>query len=79
MTAEALLPVGRDCECGCPLVWRQGHQWCAVYGSHPTEIMQDRSAPGAELISLCMNTNVDTKETLRARAYRARKRARAAA
>lgn len=31
---DALVPVGRDCDCGMPLVWRQGHQWCAVYGSH---------------------------------------------
>lgn len=33
-TADALVPVGRDCDCGMPLVWRHGHQWCAVYGSH---------------------------------------------
>ncbi len=32
---DSLLPVGRDCDCGFPLVWSGGHQRCAVYGSHP--------------------------------------------
>jgi hypothetical protein len=30
-----MIPVGRDCDCGYPLVWRLGEKWCAVYGSHP--------------------------------------------
>lgn len=34
MTAEALLPVGKDCDCGHPLIWWQGNQRCAVYGTH---------------------------------------------
>ena len=51
MTADALLPVGRDCDCGQPLVWRRGKQWCAVYGSHPTFVpIVNRRAPGALLI-----------------------------
>lgn len=33
--ADPLISVGRDCDCGHPLVWRAGHQWCSVYGSHP--------------------------------------------
>lgn len=32
---DPLLPVGRDCDCGHPLVWRRGEQVCAVFGSHP--------------------------------------------
>lgn len=37
MTAEALLPVGKNCDCGHPLVWHHGQQWCAVYGTHTTQ------------------------------------------
>jgi uncharacterized Zn finger protein (UPF0148 family) len=33
----ALIPVGRNCDCGMPLVWHHGGTWCAVYGSHPPE------------------------------------------
>ena len=32
---SALLPVGRDCDCGFPLVWHWDGQRCAVYGTHP--------------------------------------------
>jgi uncharacterized Zn finger protein (UPF0148 family) len=29
-----VIPVGVDCRCGHPLVWRDGEQWCSVYGTH---------------------------------------------
>lgn len=60
MIEQPLLPVGRDCDCGQPLVWSDGHQWCAVYGSHnnvaPHELDLLRTfgrnpfAPGAALV-----------------------------
>lgn len=31
---DSLIPVGRDCDCGHPMVWRAGHPICAVYGAH---------------------------------------------
>ena len=37
-TPEALMPVGKDCDCGYPLVWRRDKQVCSVYGTHPTPI-----------------------------------------
>lgn len=56
MSAEQpLLPVGKDCDCGHPLVWRDGEQWCAVYGRHPARPQEVRfrnySAPGARLVA----------------------------
>jgi predicted nucleotidyltransferase len=33
---DSILPVGRDCDCGHPLVWRDSAQVCAVYGRHPS-------------------------------------------
>ncbi len=48
---EALLPVGKDCDCGFPLVWRRGEQWCSVYGSHPVIVTwRNRSAYAARLV-----------------------------
>lgn len=51
---SALLPVGRDCDCGFPLVWRGQHQHCAVYGAHrmPTPAINFRNldAPCARLV-----------------------------
>ena len=35
MSAAPLLPVGRDCDCGHPLVWFNDQPSCAVYGTHP--------------------------------------------
>jgi hypothetical protein len=48
-----MIPVGRDCDCGYPLVWRLGEKWCAVYGSHPLPDharVQNTDAPFAELV-----------------------------
>jgi hypothetical protein len=63
---EALLPVGVDCECGFPMVWRHGLRSCAVYGSHPAPeqltsyadtvvTLRNLDAPGAALINLVTN------------------------
>lgn len=58
---DSLLPVGRDCDCGHPLVWRNGMTRCAVYGSHPAPAdpvhFRDWSAPGARLVqAVTLNT-----------------------
>lgn len=51
---DALLPVGRDCDCGFPLVWFGDRQVCAVYGRHPAGRQpvhfRDRRAEFADLI-----------------------------
>ena len=33
--SDAVIPSGRDCACGHPLVLRDGAELCAVYGTHP--------------------------------------------
>jgi hypothetical protein len=72
MSADALLPVGRDCDCGCPLVWRHGKQWCAVYGSHPAQVhYRFPDAPGARLIELCMAAPNNSRSAVRHRRLRA--------
>ena len=54
--ATPLLPVGRDCDCGHPLVWFHNEQRCAVYGRHrpadeyPLRIVRDMNAPLAWLV-----------------------------
>jgi hypothetical protein len=76
MTAQALLPVGKDCDCGHPLVWRHGQQWCAVWGSHPAPVhYRFPDAPGAALIQLCMAEPSMSRSAIRHRAIRAAKRA----
>ena len=51
---DALVAVGRDCDCGHPLVWRDGIKVCAVYGLHtprdPGELLRDTNAYAAALI-----------------------------
>jgi uncharacterized Zn finger protein (UPF0148 family) len=50
-TPDPLLPLGHDCDCGHPLVWRDGKPWCAVYGSHPLIVhVRNQAAPGAQLV-----------------------------
>lgn len=55
---EALVPVGKDCDCGHPMIWMRGQQRCAVYGSHPTTAdpvrFRNLHAPGAELVRLVL-------------------------
>ena len=40
---QPLIPVGKDCDCGHPLIWRNNQQWCAVYGSHPQQDIYHRN------------------------------------
>jgi hypothetical protein len=50
-----LLPVGRDCDCGHPMVWRLGEQRCAVYGTHRpvlSEFVRDYNAPLANVVDV---------------------------
>lgn len=73
MTPDALLPVGRDCDCGFPLVWRHGEQWCCVYGSHPAPVhYRFPNAPGAGLVRDVMAAPNLTRNALRRRADRRR-------
>jgi hypothetical protein len=56
--ADPLVAVGKDCDCGHPLVWMRGQQRCAVYGSHPAPAeritFRNLQAPGASLIDLSL-------------------------
>ena len=55
---DTLLPVGKDCDCGHPLVWRGSAQLCAVYGRHPIDgervFFRTLNARGASLIANVM-------------------------
>ena len=70
MNPEPLLPVGRDCDCGQPLVWRHGEQWCAIYGSHPV-VTRLRTAYGNRLLELVMGAPNNTTRAIAARRRRA--------
>lgn len=76
-TPLALLPVGRDCDCGQPLVWYGDTQRCAVYGTHPTpsDRVHFRRGGGEydDLIRACMDA-----PNLARRAVRHRERKKAA-
>lgn len=72
----ALVPVGRDCDCGHPMVWYGDEQRCAVYGSHPAppQPIHFRSAPGPHdellwaLATLpCLSTRAERSRRRRAR------------
>jgi hypothetical protein len=47
-----LIPVGRDCDCGNPLVWHGDEQRCAVYGTHPApaQLVHFRTGPRSTAI-----------------------------
>lgn len=48
---QALLPVGKDCDCGHPLVWWNDKPRCSVYGSHPTIVYyRNIAAPAHRLV-----------------------------
>lgn len=50
-TPHPLVAVGKDCDCGNPLVWRAEATWCAVYGSHPPIVTyRRRDAFAARLV-----------------------------
>lgn len=51
MSTDAIIPVGKNCDCGHPLIWRNGRQICAVYGRHPAdEEVATFGPPGARII-----------------------------
>lgn len=64
--SDNLLPVGRDCPCGHPLVLRDGVETCSVYGSHRAPI----EAPGARLVRLSMSAPNNTRIATYARHVR---------
>jgi hypothetical protein len=77
-----VIPVGADCRCGHPLVWRDGGQWCAVYGSHVEQPVRSRPPQWGEFRSLvtALDGVMDRPDRLARRAlanrdYRARLRA----
>jgi hypothetical protein len=90
---DAISPVGKDCDCGHPLIWIAGRQVCAVYGRHPSddEIVsftgvderlihyRDRGAPGAALIAAVMAAPNNAPNAVRHRRNREAARARAKA
>jgi hypothetical protein len=71
---DAVLAVGRDCDCGMPMIWRDGAQRCAVYGSHPAPAdpvhFRDHGAPGARLVDELTAMRRDASRFERARAAR---------
>lgn len=82
--SDAIIPVGRDCDCGCPMIWRAGLERCAVYGTHPLDRatftdapagnpmhFRNYAAPGASLIDACLAAPNNTRSAVRHRALRA--------
>jgi hypothetical protein len=84
--SDAILPVGRDCVCGYPMIWRAGAQICAVYGTHPASIdhsmftdapegnpihFRNYAAAGASLVDACLAAPNTTRNATRLRALRA--------
>jgi hypothetical protein len=76
-----VIPVGKDCDCSYPLVWRDGEQWCSVGGTHPAPeqldafaFRFDRTAPFAALV-IELDGMLDTtpKGVRRRAAYYARR------
>lgn len=83
MTAvpAALVPVGRDCDCGHPLVWVGDEQRCAVYGTHPApaQPVRFRAAPGAHDELIWQLATLPCPSSYSRRARRRREAARSAA
>ena len=91
--SDAIIPVGKDCDCGHPLIWNAGRQVCAVYGRHPSDDetvsftraeerlihYRDRGAPGAALIAAVMAAPNNAPNAVRHRRIREEARARAKA
>jgi hypothetical protein len=77
MIADPLVAVGKNCDCGHPLVWVRGQQRCAVYGSHPAHGdtaafhrppgrpigFRNHNAPGAPLIDLSLALSYPRKRS----------------
>lgn len=69
---QALVPVGRDCDCGFPLVWRGNKPYCCVWGSHPAPVhYRFPDAPGARLVELVMEAPNMSRSAIRHRQRRA--------
>lgn len=72
---DAVLAVGKDCDCGHPLIWRERVQVCAVYGHHPDlgdrVSFRDQTAAGARLVDeiSAMHGNASHLERIRADRY----------
>lgn len=56
MTYAPIIPVGKDCDCGHPLIWRDNEQRCAIYGRHePRQYVwtyRNTDAPLAAVVDL---------------------------
>lgn len=50
---QPLTPVGRDCDCGFPLVWVGDRKVCSVYGSHPPVL-----SPSAQPVQFVENVDL---------------------
>ena len=88
--SDAIISVGKDCDCGHPLIWHAGEQLCAVYGRHPADDEavsfiaaeglvidhRDRGAPGAALLAAVMAAPNNTRGAVRHRNIRAEARRR---
>ena len=73
---DGVVAVGKDCDCGNPLIWRNDEQYCAVYGTHPpdgeTLHFRDHAAAASALIEACMAApNMATRTVRRRNARKA--------
>lgn len=72
---DALIYVGKSCDCGFPLVWRNGIQRCAVYGSHPAPAERvtfwNQAASHAALVKAVMDCPNMARGAVRHRRLRA--------
>lgn len=74
-----LLPVGRDCDCGFPLVWYGDRQRCSVYGTHaaPAQPIHYKGAQSTGVARLIHDINAvpcPASRSIASRNARARKR-----
>lgn len=75
MTYQPIVAVGKDCDCGHPMIWTRGQQRCAVYGLHAAPVAwRNRDAPFSGLVDLCMEAPNNTRHAKAMRAKRARLR-----
>lgn len=56
MIEAPVIPVGKDCDCGHPLIWKHDNQRCAVYGKHEPRqyvwVYRNMNAPLADVVDL---------------------------
>lgn len=71
--SDAILPLGRDCACGHPLVLRDGAELCAVYGTHPNlPAVPAQFGVHRRLVSECIAAAADTRRARHAATRRLR-------